>query len=190
MKFREIIGIFVRIILTYSMEQSPSWEANWSPASQEIPRILWNPKVRYRIHKCAAPVPILSQINPVHTPHIISHVPSCQSINTGPRLAVWRFRDMIRFYGEELLAPRPTPKLEDHTSSALGDCLFSIFAVTLHIRGRSSICNLRTGHAVVTETHLSRVVRIVWNRNVLLQKVVHTVTIKLEQFNDIWDYTV
>jgi hypothetical protein len=29
------------ILLTYSMEQSPSWEANWSAASQEISRILW-----------------------------------------------------------------------------------------------------------------------------------------------------
>ena len=26
-------------ILTYSMEQSPSWEAKWFAASQEIPRI-------------------------------------------------------------------------------------------------------------------------------------------------------
>ena len=30
-------------LLTYSMVQSPSWEANWFAASQEIPRILWNP---------------------------------------------------------------------------------------------------------------------------------------------------
>ena len=54
----------VNTILTNSTEYSPSWEANRFSASQEIPRILRNPK----IHNCPPPVPILSQINRVPTP--------------------------------------------------------------------------------------------------------------------------
>ena len=59
----------------------------------------------------------------------------------------------IFFHREELLAPRPTPKLEDHPLSADRDCLFDLFAAALHIGGHSSIRNLRTRHAVVTGTH-------------------------------------
>ena len=55
--------------LTYSMEQSPSWEANQFLASQEIALILRNLKVDYRVYKSPLPVPILGQINPVHAPH-------------------------------------------------------------------------------------------------------------------------
>jgi len=50
------------------MQQSPSWETNRFSASQEIHRILWNPKVHYGTHKCPPPVPNLSQLDLVHTP--------------------------------------------------------------------------------------------------------------------------
>ena len=61
-------------------------------------------------------------------------------------------RNKISFYGEESLATRPAPKLEDHPLSAVRDCLSNIFAAALHIGGRSSIRNLRTRHAVATGT--------------------------------------
>jgi hypothetical protein len=47
-------------------------------------------------------------------------------------------------------------RLNYPTERPIKDCLFNIFAATLHIAGRSSIRNLRTRHAVVTGTHLSR----------------------------------
>ena len=60
-------------LLTYSMVQSPSWEANWFAASQEIPSISRNPKVHYRTHKRPPPVSILGQPNPgqIPTSHLL-----------------------------------------------------------------------------------------------------------------------
>jgi hypothetical protein len=49
---------------------------------------------------------------------------------------------MIFFHGEELLAIRPTPKLEDNHLPAVCECFFNISVGILHIGGHSSICNL------------------------------------------------
>jgi len=146
-----LVQSFQLLLLTYSTEQSPSWEANRFSASQEIPRTVLNPKVHYRIHKCPPPVPNLNQLDPVHTPafhflkiHLIqapniprtkSHFPfslliSYQSISPGPRLTLTVSQRDTFFYGEELLALRPNPKLEDHPSSAVRDFLFNILVAT------------------------------------------------------------
>ena len=78
-------------------------------------------------------------------------LPHSQVLSPGPRLSLWMV-NTIRFYREELLALRPTPKPEHHPLSAVRDCLFNIFAATLHTGGGSSIRNLRTRQAVVTGT--------------------------------------
>jgi hypothetical protein len=65
------------------------------------------------------------------------------------------FCNTVTFYtlSKELLAHRPTSKLEDNPFSAVHGYLFRIPSIPA---GRSSGRNMRKRHDVVTGTHLSR----------------------------------
>ena len=84
-------------LITHSMVQSHSWEANWFAASQEIPRISRNPKVHYRTHKRPPPVSILGLPKPVHMPisHLLEIHPNIIHPST-PRSPQWSASHMFK----------------------------------------------------------------------------------------------
>ena len=88
--------------------QSPSWEANWFAASQEIPRISRNPKVHYRTHKRPPPLSILGQPNPVHIPtsHLLEIHPNIIHPST-PRSPQWF--PSLRFPHQDPIHPLSSP---------------------------------------------------------------------------------
>ena len=102
-------------LLTYSMVQSHSWEANRFAASQEIPRISRNPKVHYRTHKRPPPVSIQGQPNPVHIPtsHLLEIYPNIIHPST-PRSPQWS--PSLRFPHQDPIHP-PLPTLTRHMPS-------------------------------------------------------------------------
>ena len=94
--------------LTHSMVQSPSCEAYWFAASQEIPRISRNPKVHYRTHKRPPPVSILCQPNPVYIPtsHLLEIHTNIIHSST-PRSSQWTLS--LRFPHQHHIHPHPSP---------------------------------------------------------------------------------
>jgi hypothetical protein len=142
------------------MKQRPSWEADSSSASQEIPRNLRNTKVHYRIHKSLSWERSIQSmpLHPTSLRHISSHVPNLKSIIH--RCVVLKDHYVVRYYGE-LLAPRPTPKLKDHPLSHVRGCLMNIFAATLHIWvGQDSSVRIATRYGLDGPRVESR-----WGRN-------------------------
>jgi len=91
-------------LLTYSMVQGPSWEANWFAASQEIPRISRNQKVHYRTHKRPPTFSILGQPNSVHIPtsHLLEIHPNIIHPST-PRSPQWSLS--LRFPYQDPIHP-------------------------------------------------------------------------------------
>ena len=90
------------------MTQSPSWEANWFAASQEIPRISQNPKVHYRTHKRPPTFSILGQPNSAHIPtsHLMEIHPNIIHPST-PRSPQWS--PSLRFPQQDPLHPLSSP---------------------------------------------------------------------------------
>jgi hypothetical protein len=78
--------------------------------------------------------PALYRLLTFHVSNLISifFCLSCLS-KKNPSKSFVILRNKLIFFCEELLAQRPAPKLEDHLLLAVRDCLFNIFADTLHI---------------------------------------------------------
>jgi hypothetical protein len=124
------------------MEQSPTWKGNRFVASQEIPRVLLNPKVHYRIHNCSPPVSTLSQPNPVHTPtsHFLKINSLAASVSEPALYRLLTFQEPNLMYLFRCLG---------HTK------------VSVQVRGNNKVyCTL---HCTLTAYYLSLSLSYVWN---------------------------
>jgi hypothetical protein len=80
---------------TNFMELSPSWEAANCAATQELPNILWNPKVHDRLLWSPPLAPILNRIDPVCTTP--SYLRPISILSTRLRLEFLVFSSLLAF---------------------------------------------------------------------------------------------
>ena len=133
------------------MVQSPSWEAKWFAASQEIPCILWNPKVHYRIHKRPPHVPILGQPNPVHIPtsHLLEIHPNIHPYTH--RSPQWSIS--LRFPHQDPIRPLSSPiRATCPAHLVLLDFITRTILGEEYTSFSSSLCNLL--HSPITSSLL------------------------------------
>ena len=156
------------------MVQSPSWEANWFAASQEIPRISRNPKVHYRTHKPPPPVSILGQPNPVHIPtsHLLEFHPNIIYPSTS-RSPLWSLS--FQFPHQEAIHPLFSPiratcpahliLLEYITRTILGE-VYKSFSSSLCSLLHSPVTSSLLGPNILLNTMFSNTLIFLSSRNV------------------------
>jgi hypothetical protein len=107
-------------LLTYFMVKDIIWKADSYSSCQKISCFLMESEGSL---PCSQ--------NPVIGPY------PDQPKNQSKSEALWNIATIKKCLRWGLLAPRPTPKLEDHPLSAVRDCLFIIFAATFRNRRTS-----------------------------------------------------
>ena len=155
------------------MVQSPSWEANWFGACQEIPRISRNPKVHYRTHKRPPPVSILGQPNPVYIPtsHLLEIHPNVHP--STPRSPPWS--PSLRFPHQDPIHPLSSPiratcpvhliLLDFITRTILGRP-YKLFSSSLYSLLHSPVTSSFLGPNILFKTISSKTLSFLSSRNV------------------------
>jgi len=95
---------------------------------------------------------LLKEMDPMeHYRNSDSLLESCEFLSCKIRYLIHAVTRVFKF-SHELFASLPNQKLQDHTLSAIRDCLLNNLPANINIGGRSYFRKLRTCHAVVTGT--------------------------------------
>jgi len=124
------------------MVHSLYWEAYSRRAGQEIPRILWNPKVHYCLHKSSQLISSLRQMNPVNTyPTCFSKSPFNAILSSMPLSSNWSLP--FTFSNQNFVYIFYIP-----VRATCPNHLIFLYLITLTVFGKayklrsSSLCNL------------------------------------------------